>query len=50
MKQLLEKYPEDRRLKADAEWYDSVYDDLEERFQDDAFYFLLGFVLYTAQR
>lgn len=50
LKQLLEKYPDDRRLKADAEWYDSVYDDLEERFQDDAFYFLLGFVLYTAQR
>ena len=50
LKQLIEKYPDDRRLKADAEWYDSVYDDLEERFQDDAFYFLLGFVLYTAQR
>ena len=50
LKQLLEKYPDDRRLKADSEWYDSVYDDLEERFQDDAFYFLLGFVLYTAQR
>ena len=47
---LQEKHPDDKRIKADLDWYVDIYDDLEERFQDDAFYFVLGFVLFTAQK
>ena len=47
---LREKYPDDKRIKADLEWYEDMYDDLEEKFQDDAFYFVLGFMLFTAQK
>ena len=34
----------------DLEWYDSIYESLEERFQDDNFFFNLGFVLFTAKK
>lgn len=50
MKKLAAEYPDDKRVAADLEWYENVYDDMEELFQDDAFYFSLGFMLFTAQR
>ena len=46
----LEKYPDDEEIKEDCLWYRNIYEDLEERFQDDGFYFNLGFVLYTARK
>ena len=50
LKKLAAEYPDDKRVAADLEWYENVYDDMEELFQDDAFYFSLGFMLFTAQR
>ena len=45
-----ERYPDDARIKKDLEWYDETYEEMEEQFQDDAFYFTLGFVMFTAKR
>ena len=42
--------PSDSRAAKDLEWYDAVYESLEERFQDDNFFFNLGFVLFTARK
>lgn len=47
---LAEKYPDDKRVAADLEWYENVYDDMEELFQDDAFYFSFGVMLFTAKK
>ena len=50
LKIMRERYPDDARIKKDLEWYDEAYEDMEEQFQDDAFYFTLGFVMFTAKR
>lgn len=50
LKIMKERYPDDRRIAADFDWYCKSYDDLEEKFQDDAFFFSLGFMIYTAQK
>ena len=50
LKIMRERYPEDKRVLTDYEWYRKSYDDLEEKFQDDAFFFTLGFMIYTAQK
>lgn len=50
LKIMIEAYPNDTEIRDDYEWYRKIYDDLEERFQDEAFYFNLGFVLYTARK
>ena len=50
LKIYVKDHPEDRRAVKDLEWYDKIYEDLEARFQDDTFFFNLGFVLYTAKR
>ena len=42
--------PDDKRAVKDLEWYDRIYEDLEARFQDDNFFFNLGFVLFTAKK
>ena len=42
--------PDDKRAVKDLEWYDRIYEELEERFQDDNFFFNLGFVLFTAKK
>lgn len=42
--------PSDGRYKADLKWIKEIYEDLEQRFQDDDFFFSLGFVLYTAEK
>lgn len=50
LKLMAARYPEDKRVRMDLEWYSDYYDDLEQQFQDDAFFFNLGFTLHTAQR
>ncbi len=50
LKIMREKYPDDKRVAMDYDWYSKKYDDLEEKFQDDAFFFSLGFMLFTAQK
>lgn len=50
LKIMRNKYPDDKRIAADYEWYKNSYDDLEEKFQDDAFFFSLGFMIFTAQK
>lgn len=42
--------PEDKRAVKDLEWYDAIYEDLEAKFQDENFFFNLGFVLFTAKK
>ncbi len=42
--------PEDQRAVKDLEWYDKIYEDLEAKFQDENFFFNLGFVLFTARK
>lgn len=50
LKIMKERYPDDKRIATDYDWYRKTYDDLEEKFQDDAFFFSLGFMIYTAQK
>lgn len=50
LKMHVAKNPNDKRAAKDLEWYDGIYEDLEARFQDDTFFFNLGFVLFTAKR
>lgn len=45
-----ERYPNDKRIAQDLEWYSENYETLEGRFQDEAFYFNLGFMLFTATK
>lgn len=50
LKIMRDRYPADKRIAADYEWYSSNYDDLEEKFQDDNMFFSLGFMLFTAHK
>ena len=50
LKIMMERYPGEEEFKKSYDWYNKIYEDLEERFQDEAFYFNLGFVLYTAKK
>ena len=42
--------PTDQRAVKDLEWYDGIYEDLEAKFQDENFFFNLGFVMFTARK
>ncbi len=50
LKIYVNEHPEDNRAAKDLEWYDSVYENLEAKFQDNNFFFNLGFVMFTANR
>lgn len=50
LKESLKNTPDDIEIRNDYEWYRDIYDSLEERFQDDTFYFNLGFVMFTARK
>lgn len=50
LKIYVREHPDDRRAAKDLEWYDKIYEDLEARFQDDNFFFNLGFVLFSAKK
>ena len=50
LKIMVDRYPDDKMLQRDLDWYRDVYDDLEERFHSDDFFFSLGFMLFTAQK
>ena len=45
-----EKYPNDKRIQIDYEWYKDNYERFEEKFHEDSFFFNLGFMLFTAKR
>ena len=47
---MTERYPNKLTYKEDYKWYKNIYDDLEERFQDETFVFSLGFMIYTASK
>ena len=50
LKIYVKENPEDQRAAKDLEWYDRIYEDLEAQFQDENFFFNLGFVLFTAKK
>lgn len=50
LKLMAQRYPTDKHIQKELEWYSDFYDDLEQQFQDPAFFFNLGFMLYTAQK
>lgn len=50
LKIYVKDHPNDKRAVKDLEWLDNIYESLEERFQDDNFFFNLGFVLFTAKK
>lgn len=50
LKIMMNRYPDDKRISMDYKWYSDIYDDLEEKFQDDAFFFSLGFMIFTARK
>ena len=47
---MMERYPGNKNYIEDYNWYKNIYEDLEERFQDETFVFSLGFMLYTAKK
>lgn len=47
---MINRYPNDKRINRDYTWYKQNYVDIEEKFQDEAFFFTLGFMLFTAKR
>ena len=50
LKLMTERHPDDARIAEDYSWYCQNYDDLSARFQDEAFFFSLGFMLFTARK
>ena len=50
LKIMVERYPDDKRVRDDYNWYCENYERMEELFQDDAFFFNLGFVMYIAKK
>ncbi len=50
LKIMVERYPSKTEIRQDLEWYKDTYESLEQQFQDEAFYFNLGFVLFTAKK
>ena len=44
------RYPNDKRIANDYEWYSTTYEELEEKFHDNNLFFSLGFMLFTARR
>ena len=47
---MAELYPTDKRIQNDYNWLKKTYDDLEEKFQEENLFFVLGFILYTASK
>jgi len=47
---MVKRHPGNPKYAEELAWYREIYDDLEERFQDDDFFFSLGFILYTAEK
>lgn len=47
---MAERYPTDKRIQNDYNWLKKTYDDLEEKFQEENLFFVLGFILYTASK
>ena len=45
---MVERYPDNKNYLDDYLWMKNIYEELEERFQDETFVFSLGFMLYTA--
>ncbi len=45
-----EKYPNDKRIEQDYQWYKDNYESFEEKFHEESFFFNLGFMLFTAKK
>ena len=50
LKLMRNRYPNDKKIKSDYEWYRDVYEELEEKFLDKNFFFSLGCMLLTARK
>lgn len=46
---MVERYPNNKLLKDDLEWFTDRYDDLLEKFLSPDFFFSLGFMLFVAR-
>lgn len=44
------RHPDDAGVKEDLDWYQEVFDNLEEAFHGDDFFFQVGFMTFTATR
>lgn len=47
---MVDRYPNNNEILEDYQWLISIYDDLEERFNDHDFVFQAGIMLYTAKK
>lgn len=47
--QAAKENPENSQLRADRDWFLSVYEDLEEAFLSEEFFISFGFILFTAE-
>jgi len=45
---MMRKYPENNEIRADYQWLQENYNDLEEQFHTEDFFFQLGIMTYTA--
>ena len=50
LKYMVEKYPFDKYYREDYEWYQNIYNDLEQEFIREDFFFSLGFMLFVAKK
>lgn len=50
LKIMVERYPNNKSLKDDLYWYEDAYEQLEEEFQNESFFFALGFIIFTANK
>lgn len=46
---MCQRHPDSERCAEDRAWFEDVYDDMEEAFQDDCFFFNGGFMIFTAR-
>lgn len=47
---MCERYPNNEKYASDRSWLASVYDDMEEAFQDEMFFYQEGFMIFTATK
>ena len=50
LKILTKKYPDNKQMKKDLDWFSDIYEELESRFHDPGFLFSLGCMIYIAQK
>lgn len=50
LKIMSQRHPDSKRIYDDLKWYQSKYEELEEAFQDETLFFLLGVILLSAEK